>query len=80
MAEIVYNVHRVFCDPFQCEREDWWLTCRVEDVESGEMFTDDIPFEDFDSAYKFKSMFNESIEAVRITIPYNSYQEGFYHA
>tara|TARA_R110000744_G_scaffold13857_1_gene39963 strand:+ start:796 stop:930 length:135 start_codon:yes stop_codon:yes gene_type:complete len=44
------------------------------------MFTDDIPFEDFDSAYKFKSMFNESIEAVRITIPYNSYQEGFYHA
>ena len=70
MAEIVYKVHRVFSDAFQDEEETYLLTCLVEDVEAGEMFTDDIPFETFNDAYKFKRMFDSSIDAVEITVYY----------
>ena len=70
MAEIVYKVHRVFSDAFQDEEGTYLPTCRVEDVESGEMFTDDIPFETFNDAYKFKRMFDSSIDAVEIKVPY----------
>lgn len=70
MAEIVYKVHRVFSDAFQDDEGTYLLTCRVEDVEAGEMFTDDIPFDTFNDAYKFKRMFDSSIDAVEITVPY----------
>jgi len=71
MADIILNVHRVFGGPFEDEDGDWFLTCRIEDVEAKEMFTDDIPFNDFDSAYNFQSLFLSSIESVEIKIPYN---------
>lgn len=71
MAEIVYKVHRVFNDAFKGEDGTYLLTCRVEDVEAGEMFTDDLPFETFNDAYKFKRMFDSSIDPVEIRMPYN---------
>lgn len=70
MAEIVYKVHRVFSDAFQDEEGTYLLTCHVEDVEAKEMFIDDIPFETFNDAYKFKRMFDSSIDAVEIIVPY----------
>ena len=70
MAELTYKVHRVTQGPFQCPDDDWWLTCLVEDVDAGDLFHDDIPFESFDYAYKFHSHFLKSIEPIIITIPY----------
>lgn len=70
MAELTYKVHRVMDGPFQCQNDDWWLTCLVEDVDVGDLFHDDIPFINLDAAYKFHSHFLTSIEPITITIPY----------
>ena len=77
MAEIVYKVHRVFGDAFKDEDGTYLLTCRVEDVEAKEMFTEDLPFETFNDAYKFKRMFDSSIDSVEIKLPYDGEK---YHA
>jgi len=78
MAEITYKVHRVFNDAFlDPDSGNYLLTCRVEDVEAGDMFTDDIPFDTFNDAYKFKRMFDYSIDAVEIKVPYEGEK---YHA
>ena len=70
MDQITYHVHRVINGPFQCPKGDWWLTCSVEDVEAKEMFEDDIPFINFDAAYKFQSYFLSTIDPIVINIPY----------
>lgn len=69
MANIVYKIHRVFNEPFEDEEDEWWVTCRVEDVAKGEMFTDDVPFKDFNSAYKFCRKFDSSIDSIEILVP-----------
>lgn len=70
MAEITYKVHRVTQGPFQCDNDDWWLTCLVEDVEAKDLFHDDIPFVSFDAAYKFQSHFDKTIDPIVINLPY----------
>jgi len=70
-------VHRVLSEAFQDEDGTYILTCRLEDVDAKEMFTDDIPFETFNDAYKFKRMFDGSIDAVEIKMPYDGEK---YHA
>ena len=70
MAEVVkYKVHGVMEGPFQDEDEEWFMTCWVEGVESGELFEDDIPFIDFDRAYDFKKHFLSSIQPIEISFP-----------
>ena len=57
-------------DHFNALEGNWWLTCSVEDVEAKEMFEDDIPFINFDAAYKFQSYFLSTIDPIVINIPY----------
>lgn len=76
MAELTYKVHRVMEGPFQCPDDDWWLTCLVEDVDAGDLFHDDIPFVDFDAAYKFQSHFLKTIDPIVVTIPYEDHYDA----
>lgn len=76
MAELTYKVHRVMEGPFQCPDDDWWLTCLVEDVDAGDLFHDDIPFVDFDAAYKFHSHFLKTIDPIVVTIPYEDHYDA----
>ena len=75
-----YKVHRVFNEPFEDENDDWWVTCRVEDVAQGDMFTDDVPFADFKSAHEFCRRFDKSIDAIEFEVPATRFFGDMNHA
>lgn len=69
MVGITYKVHRVLDGPIESLDGEWYLTCKVEDVQANEIFHDDIPFVSFDAAYKFQSHFLHTIEPIIIDLP-----------
>ena len=64
MGNLNFKVHRVLDGPREDEQGTWWLLCFIEDVDDQEMFDDELPFNDLDSAYKFKRHFETSIDPI----------------